>query len=139
MISRRWYAAGVLLAILGSTGAAPLPDADAPLTIQTSQADGVTVKVVPRGLRADVASWDFEVTLETHTQPLNQDMMQAARLIDAQGRAHAPFAWEGDPPGGHHRRGVLRFRPLAGKPATVELQIVGIGGSGARIFRWARD
>jgi hypothetical protein len=138
MIPRRWYVAGALLAILGSTGAAPRPDADAPLTVQTSQAGGVTVKVVPRSLRAEAASWDFEVTLETHTQPLSQDMVQAARLIDSQGRAHAPFAWEGNPPGGH-RRGVLRFRPLAGKVATVELQIVGVGGPGARIFRWTRD
>ncbi len=106
------------------------------LTEQTSREGGVTVKVTPRNLGPGASSWVFEVVLETHTQPLDQDLTKAAALVDAQGKAHAPLAWEGSPPGGHHRSGLLRFQPLPGNPAAVELRIQGIGGVAARVFRW---
>ena len=76
------------------------------------------------------------MTLETHTQPLDQDLTRAARLVDAQGRQYPPLAWDGDPPGGHHRRGVLRFRPLAGSAESLELRLNGVGGVEVRAFRW---
>lgn len=106
------------------------------LTEQTSREGGVTVKVTPRNLEPGAANWDFAVVLETHTQPLDQDLTKAAVLVDAQGKPHAPLAWEGSPPGGHHRRGLLRFRPLAGNPAAVELRLHDIGGVATRTFRW---
>lgn len=130
-----WRTASVLVALTvlsASVFAAPPP-------AQISDAGGVTVKVVARDLRAGAPSWDFEVTLETHTRSLDQDMTGAARLIDSQGRGHAPLAWDGDPPGGHHRRGLLRFRPLADSPVTVDLEIAGIGGVATRRFRWRRE
>ncbi|MGE5240565.1 MAG: hypothetical protein ACM3NI_02870, partial [Bacteroidota bacterium] len=98
---------------------------------------GVNVTVMPRNLAAGASSWDFEVVLETHTQPLDQNLTKTAVLIDAQGKPHGPLAWDGTPPGGHHRRGVLRFPPLAGNPAAVELRIQGVGGVD-RTFRWQR-
>jgi len=103
---------------------------------QTNREGGVTVKVTPRNLAPDAASWDFEITLETHTQALNQDLTRSAVLIDAAGKSHPAVGWEGDPPGGHHRRGVLRFKPLPGKQAAVELRVTGIGGVEVRKFRW---
>jgi len=106
------------------------------LTEQTSREGGVTVKVKPQNLEPGASSWDFEVVLETHTQPLDQDLTKVAALVDTQGKAHAPLAWEGSPPGGHHRRGLLRFQPLAGNPAAAELRIHGIGGVEVRVFRW---
>lgn len=105
------------------------------LTAQVSNEGNVTVRVTPRNLAPGAPSWDFEVMLETHTQPLEQDLTKVAALIDAQGQPHAPLGWNGDPPGGHHRRGVLQFQPLAGNPAAVELRIQGIGGVD-RTFRW---
>lgn len=110
--------------------------AAAPLTAQTNREGGVTVTVTPRNLSPRSASWDFNVTLETHTQPLSQDLTRAALLVDAQGKQFQPLAWDGDPPGGHHRRGVLRFRPLTGDSASVELRILGVGGVEVRTFRW---
>ena len=65
------------------------------------------------------------------------DLARAAQLVDARGKPQGPLAWEGDPPGGHHRRGVLRFRPPAGNPATVELRILDVGGVAVRTFRWS--
>ena len=105
------------------------------LTAQISREGGVNVTVTPRNLAPNATSWDFEVVLETHTQPLDQDLTKVAVLVDAQGKAHAPLGWKGDPPGSHHRRGVLQFRPLAGNPAMVELRLHGIGGVD-RTFRW---
>lgn len=105
------------------------------LTAQTSREGNVNVTVTPRNLAPGASSWDFEVVLETHTQPLEQDLTKVAALVDAQGKPHAPLGWKGDPPGGHHRRGVLQFQPLAGNPAAVELRIQGIGGVD-RTFRW---
>lgn len=103
---------------------------------QTNREGAVTVKVAPRNLAPDAASWDFEITLETHTQALDQDLTRSAILIDAAGKSHTAIGWEGDPPGGHHRRGVLRFQPLPGKQAAVELRVTGVGGVEVRKFRW---
>ena len=110
--------------------------ASSSLTAQTSREGGVNVTVTPRSLAPGASSWDFDVVLETHTQPLDQDLSKVAALIDAQGKPHAPLGWKGDPPGGHHRRGTLRFQPLAGNPAAVELRLQGIGGVETRVFRW---
>ena len=119
----------------GITFAATANAASSGLTPQTSRDGNVNVTVTPRSLAPGASSWDFEVVLETHTQPLDQDLTKVVALIDAQGRPHAPLAWEGSPPGGHHRRGLLRFQPLAGNPATVQLRLQGIGGVD-RAFSW---
>jgi predicted small integral membrane protein len=39
--------------------------------------------------------------------------------IDSVDHAH----WEGDRPGGHHRKGVLTFRPLDPAPATLTVKL----------------
>ncbi len=135
-----WRLVGVIFVTtmmsLANTFAAPLNRVPSSLTMQTSREGNVIVTVTPRNLVPGASHWDFEVTLETHTQPLDQDMIRITSLIDVNGTAHAPISWEGDAPGGHHRRGVLRFKPLAGNPKVVEFRIQGIGGIEARVFRW---
>jgi hypothetical protein len=126
-----------LLAIpSGSAFAASSANTSPSLAPQISRDGNVTVTVTPRNIAPGASSWDFEVILETHTQPLDQDMTRIAVLIDTNGKSHVPVAWEGSPPGGHHRRGLLRFRPLARDTVAMELRIQGIGGVGARVFRW---
>ena len=126
-----------LLAIpSGSAFAASSANTSPSLAPQISRDGNVTVTVTPRNIAPGASSWDFEVKLETHTQPLDQDMTRIAVLIDTNGKSHVPGAWEGSPPGGHHRRGLLRFRPLAETPATMELRIQGIDGVEVRVFRW---
>lgn len=120
----------------GSVFAATPAGTQLSLAAQTSREGGVVVKVVPRISMPGTTSWDFEITLETHTQALNQDLTRSAVLIDAAGNSHAPISWEGDPPGGHHRRGLLRFQPLPGKQTAIELRITAIGGVEVRAFRW---
>jgi len=107
-----------------------------PLERVTSSAGGVTVAVQPVDLSPGAKSWDFNVTLNTHVSPLGQDLTKVSVLIDANGGRHAPLAWKGDPPGGHHRKGVLEFAPIGASPAYIELQIRDVGTPDARTFRW---
>ena len=97
---------------------------------------GVTVAATPVNLSAGAGTWKFKIVLDTHTQDLSDDLMQTAMLLDGAGRKHVPVAWVGAGPGGHHREGVLKFRPVAPAPATIELQIRRVGEATQRSFRW---
>lgn len=119
----------------GNAQAATSAAGPAALAAQTREEGNVSVTVIPRNLSADAASWDFEITFTSHVQAVDQDLTKTVVLIDAVGKPHAPIGWDGDPPG-HHRKGLLRFKPLAGKPTAVELRMQGIGGVAVRTFRW---
>lgn len=110
---------------MGATGLAP----------QTRSEGGVKVTVAPKNISPNLTAWEFEVTLDTHTVALDQDLTRASVLVDAQGNRHGPTAWEGDPPGGHHRKGILRFKALPELPSAIELRIGGVGNVD-RVFRW---
>lgn len=103
---------------------------------QTNREGSVTVKVTPGELSPTAASWDFEVTLSSHVTELDQDVQRAASLVVGPGNVRSALAWEGDPPGGHHRKGVLRFEPPQESPGVAELHLNGIGGASQRVFRW---
>lgn len=106
------------------------------LETKTSTERGVTVKVTPKNLAAGTAAWEFSIVLDTHSGSLSDDLAESAVLLDAAGGRHAPLAWEGAPPGGHHREGLLRFKPLTQPPQEIELQIAREGEPAPRIFRW---
>ncbi len=102
---------------------------------QTNDQGGVSITVESRGFPRDARTWDFAITLETHNQPLGDDLARTATLV-ADGKPYLPMAWRGDPPGGHHRRGVLRFYAVTPRPQAVELQIRRRGEALPRVFRW---
>jgi hypothetical protein len=58
-----------------------------------------------------------------------------AALADSAGREYRAIAWEGDPPGGHHRKGILKFEPIKPAPGSVTLKIRRIGAA-ERTFSW---
>lgn len=57
-------------------------------------------------------------------------------LVDASGKQYRPLAWEGDPPGGHHRKGVLVFESIDPPPRSVTLKLRRIGSVPERSFTW---
>ncbi|HEX7327921.1 MAG TPA: hypothetical protein VF428_05220 [Casimicrobiaceae bacterium] len=124
--------ANVLLAVALSTLAAGA--AAASFATQTTSDSGVIVKVTPKAL--DGNGQDFEVVLETHASELDDDLARSATLTVDGGTPQAPIEWRGDPPGGHHRQGILRFKGTTPTPASIELRIVRAGESAPRVFHW---
>ncbi|MDO8207380.1 MAG: hypothetical protein Q7T38_06120 [Gallionella sp.] len=108
----------------------------AEITPQTSNERGIKVTATLQAIPADAKTWTFEVTLETHIQPLNDDLARSATLI-VDGKQYLPLAWDGAPPGGHHRKGVLRFQATGPQPRSMELQIRLAGDTTPRSFKWS--
>ena len=105
------------------------------LAPQASKAHEVTITVTPLSLSNEAKAWDFEITLESHTQELNDDLIGSSVLI-GDGRQATPIGWEGAPPGGHHRKGLLRYKPISPAPLSLELRIQRAGEPIPRSFRW---
>lgn len=68
----------------------------------------VTVIATPQ-LRTDGSTDTFTVTLTTHSVELSMDMVTSTLLLLPDGQTLTPLRWEGNPAGGHHRTGTLRF------------------------------
>lgn len=128
-------AAAIVSSPLGAAGFGEVQAAEMAPAAQTSNQGGVKITVEPRGFPRGAKSWDFAITLETHTQPLDDDLATASTLL-ADGKPYRPPGWDGAPAGGHHRKGVLRFEAVTPQPQAVELQIRRKGEARPRIFRW---
>src|SRR3989338_4486646 len=102
---------------------------------QVSNEREIKVTATLQNIPNETKAWDFEVVLETHTKALNDDLAKSSVLI-ADGKQYLPLGWEGAPPGGHHRKGVLRFKAIVPPPAAVELQIRLAGDPSPRSFKW---
>ena len=106
------------------------------LTSQTNSEGSVTVEVTPRDISQNSTSWDFEIVLNTHSGTLDQDLTKSSILIDDKGNQLIPISWEGDAPQGHHRKGILKFKPISPTPKFIQLNINWIGDVDDRIFKW---
>ncbi len=102
---------------------------------QVSNERKIKVTATLQNILSEAKTWDFGVVLETHTQTLSDDLAKSSVLI-ADGKQYMALEWEGAPPGGHHRKGVLRFKAIAPQPASVELQIRLAGDASPRSFKW---
>ena len=121
-----------LSAALAASSAAANPN----LPAQTSSAREVTIKVTPKNLASNAGSWEFAIVFDTHSQDLSDDLVKSSLLLDGAGGQHSPTAWDGAPPDGHHREGVLRFKPISPRPQSIELRITRPGEDAPRSFRW---
>ena len=130
-----WSACLVLFAV---AVAAPLVASAQTKSLSMKENDEgqVRVAVTPRDLSKTADAWRFEVRFNTHVTPITQDMVAVTSLSGGKGAGEQPTAWEGDPPGGHHRRGVLVFKPMNPMPATITLHIREVGGVADRTFTW---
>lgn len=103
---------------------------------QTDSQGIVAVTVTPLLLSTTASVWKFNVVLDTHSGSLDEDMLLSAVLVDDTNRVYRPTNWDGAPPGGHHREGVLIFMPGASVPKQVQLKILNIEVP-ERNFTWA--
>lgn len=102
---------------------------------QVNEGGGVTVTVKPLIL-TDSGTWDFELTLQTHTVALDMDILKSVVLIDADGQEIPALVWNGDVPGGHHRTGTILFEPLNPVPDSLVLQVKDVAGVDVLTFTW---
>jgi len=118
----------VCLALLGIASAAA-----APLPMQSTTTSGVTVKATPLVVAGE--RWEFEIVLETHSGNVGDDLVKSA-ILTTDDETSRPLEWRGDPPGGHHRKGVLTFRVVNPGAARVGLAIARPGEAEPRVFQW---
>lgn len=93
----------------------------------SSTQDGIEFLVAPE------SSSVFDITINTHAGSLDFEMVEVAMLRDDLGNKYLPLAWEGSAPGGHHRRGILRFPTVSRDASSITLAI---SESLPREFTW---
>jgi len=79
----------------------------------------------------------FEIRMNTHSGDLSQDLVAVCTLKDNSGREYQPTGWDGSPPGGHHRSGVLEFPELGGAAQSITLVIREVANVPERVFNWS--
>lgn len=89
------------------------------LQTQEKEIQGVGVLVTPTVQNKEVI---FDISMQSHTVELAEDLMQISELKDQSGKVYKALAWEGAPAGGHHRAGLLKFI-LDSKPREITLTI----------------
>lgn len=104
------------------------------LEAQTNSDGLVEIAVAPKKISG--AEWLFEVALNTHSEELTANLIEKAVLLDDNGNEYLPNNWQGDPPGGHHRNGILSFTAVSPESSSVTVKIFDVGGIKERIFTW---
>jgi hypothetical protein len=102
---------------------------------QTNNANSVHIDVVPIQLSSGKQA-TFEIRMNTHSVPLEYDVVAVSLLKDDQGREYRATAWKGSPVGGHHRSGVLEFPVIAKGAKSITLYIKNIADVPERTFEW---
>lgn len=111
-------AAAAVLVIAGGVVLARGQDDTPPVTgsalaAKSVTAGEITVRLEPH--HVDGTGAEFRLTLDTHSEELDMDLVAGAELVVG-GNQWEATSWDGDGPGGHHREGSLRFD--AGGPAV---------------------
>jgi hypothetical protein len=103
---------------------------------QVNDENRVAVEVRPlEGFPAE-DTWVFSISLNTHSVALDGDLMEISVLRDESGQEYVPLAWEGSPPGGHHRNGQLAFEAPSERYGRWELVIRDVAQVPERVFAW---
>lgn len=92
-----------------------------------SSQNDVEFKVTP------LSASEFQIEVNTHSVNLDFDLAGISELHDSMGNAYKPLKWEGSPPGGHHRSGILKFPQVSANAESIRL-IINDGAE--REFYW---
>ncbi len=129
----------LMLPGIGAAGGGPEQGKTAPmfnLPARTNSEKGVSIDVAPVGFAFDKPA-RFSVALNTHSGSLNFDLTENSFLEDDKGNLHKPTGWDGSPPGGHHRSGVLSFPSVGAGAKHIKITIRNVSGVPERVFEWA--
>lgn len=77
----------------------------------------------------DASGAEFVVTLDTHSEELDMDLVAGARLV-VDGTRWPATAWDGDGTGGHHCEGRLRFDAAGPAAGPVDMSLDGFAAPG---------
>lgn len=104
---------------------------------KTETRGAVDVSVQPENLSDDKnTEWAFAVSFNTHSEEMDDDVASISMLRDSNGKEYAPHEWKGDPPGGHHRSGILLFSPIIPRPDSISIVIKRPREESERRFTW---
>ena len=95
----------------------------------------VSFEVTPINFSFD-NSIKLEIKINTHSGSLDLDLAEISILEDDKGKKYQPMDWQGSPPGGHHRSGILVFPKLDIQTKNIKLTIQDDFGILPRIFEW---
>ena len=95
----------------------------------------IGVEVTPVDISATSSVWTFNIAMNTHSGSLDADLTKVATLSDDVGDSYQPLDWGGDSVGGHHRAGLLSFKPIVPMPKEITITLLGIGGI-TRTLTW---
>ncbi len=124
----------VLAVVIAIVGIAIALEANAYERISNRE-NRVRVDVVPVQLESGKSA-KFEIRMNAHSGDLSQDLVSVSTLKDDNGREYRPVDWQGAPPGGHHRTGVLEFPALNGNTKSVTLVIRDVANVPERVYKW---
>jgi len=111
------------------------PDTGGFFAKKTDTQANIGVEITPVSLSATSTEWTFDIAMNTHSGSLDVDPTKIASLMNDAGNISQPIRWDGDPEGGHHRSGLLIFKPVMPLPKSITLKLSGIGGVD-RTFTW---
>lgn len=115
----------VIIAIISASalGVAPFSNENSKLFDVTDTRNSLTFTF------KQIASEDslaFSTTIDTHEDSLSFDLVDMIKIV-TNGQVIEPLGWEGSPPGGHHRTGILSF-PKVELDADSSFVISGVNG-----------
>ncbi len=97
--------------------------------------NGVNIEAVPVDFSLN-EPFKISIRFTTHSGNLGFEVDKITFLEDSEGNVYYPIHWEGDPPGGHHRSGILLFPVINRNASYIKLVMKGIYGIDTRSFKW---
>lgn len=126
----------VSLAVIFRPPASPRTTSEVIQLIPQENSGGeVDVKVTPLVLKVGEKP-QFRLEFNTHSVELDFDVAKVTSLVTDRGPLSGEASWDGSPPGGHHREGILTFSFPLKSTSSVNLILRDISGIPKREFIW---
>jgi hypothetical protein len=106
-------------------------------TLEAQEVEGNGIWVIASGdYDGSARTVTFQIKFTTHSGSLDFRVDEIATLKINGQKVDLRPSWEGSPPGGHHRSGVLRYENLPEEVKSITLTLSTEGRLGTRTFEW---